>query len=511
MSIKKQAIKSVFSNWLGYFCFAVISFFSTPIIVHSLGNGGYGIWAIIMSVTGYYNLLNLGIYSAANKYVSEYNAKGDVKEINKIINTSLVIFLGIALIIFCISLIFANHFSSIFKVELEDTGIIRNVIIIVGLNLSVSFALKPFSVVLTALKRFDLLNLIGVSSAIVRVLFVVAVLKSGFGLIGMAIVIFIVDFLTQMVTTFVSFKVCKGLKLGFLYIEKETFRRLLSFGKFNFMINVSRTILQRSGQVIAGIFLGASQVAFYSISEGLITHTGQISRGVSRVTLPLASELGALNQIEKIKNMFLFVPKYLLLIAIFIGIVFFIMGDELIEIWMGPGYYTSYIILCLLMVPRIGIMTHEMMINAIIGMGHNRFFGIMSIGEAAANVILSLILVKKYGLIGIAIGTLIPLTISRLFVVPIYCCKIVNIHYREYCRKVILPPVFTGIPCFLIILYISQFITPHNYLTLFGEIIASFGIFSIFAYFISVDDEHKLSFKNNIINSGILFTKRREE
>ncbi len=42
----------------------MVAFFLTPFVVNSLGSTAYGIWVLLMSLTGYYGLLDLGVSAA---------------------------------------------------------------------------------------------------------------------------------------------------------------------------------------------------------------------------------------------------------------------------------------------------------------------------------------------------------------------------------------------------------------------------------------------------------------
>jgi O-antigen/teichoic acid export membrane protein len=66
---------------------------------------------------------------------------------------------------------------------------------------------------------------------------------------------------------------------------------------------------------------------------------------------------------------------------------------------------------------------------------------LMKIGllEALANVVLSVILVKEYGMIGAAIGTLIPNVLLALFYNIPVALKYSSTHMRTYIKEYLLP------------------------------------------------------------------------
>ena len=446
-SIKRQAFRSVIANWLGYLSHAAIALIVTPIIIHSLGNARYGIWSLVMSVTGYYGLLNFGIRSSLTKYVAEYAAKDDKEEVSRLVNSSLIFFAGISLSVVCVSLIVSNYILQLFLIESVSVDSIKLLIIITGLNVACSFLFQPFDAILVSLNRFDLMNIIGVASSLIRAVLIVCILKCGYGLIAMALVIMCVDLMTFVVIAFSAKGICPELSIKLKYINKQSLSKLFSFGKFNFLRHMSRIVLIRSDVIIIGVILGPTQVAFYAIAESLQNMVSLIVKAISRVIMPVASSLSAKGENTGIQKLILQFPKYIMPLALFIGVQFFFFGETFLDLWLGEGYRQSYVVFCILMIPKIFMMSHDTMIETVVGIGENKFVGYLALIEALLNILISLYLVKKMGVIGVALGTVIPLTVTRGIIVPVYCCMITRIEFLKYVKTVWLPSMAMMFVC----------------------------------------------------------------
>src|SRR2546425_10636938 len=59
----------------------------TPSVIHALGPAGYGTWSLIASLTGYINLLALGVPMACVRYLAGHVAEGDARQMNKVIGS----------------------------------------------------------------------------------------------------------------------------------------------------------------------------------------------------------------------------------------------------------------------------------------------------------------------------------------------------------------------------------------------------------------------------------------
>ena len=60
--------------------------------------------------------------------------------------------------------------------------------------------------------------------------------------------------------------------------------------------------------------------------------------------------------------------------------------------------------------------------------------------EGVSNLLISLALVRSYGLVGVAAGTLIPAILFQGLLQPVCVCKSLQISLTSYCREVLLRP-----------------------------------------------------------------------
>jgi O-antigen/teichoic acid export membrane protein len=64
----------------------------------------------------------------------------------------------------------------------------------------------------------------------------------------------------------------------------------------------------------------------------------------------------------------------------------------------------------------------------------HHLFAKMTILEGLLNLVLSLLLVKKFGVAGVALGTVIPMIFMKMLIQPYLVCSSLNISFREYYR-----------------------------------------------------------------------------
>ena len=83
-------LRNILSNWTSYLVTAAVGFLLAPVVVHSLGNTGYGLWTLVLSMTGYFGLLDLGIRSSVGRFVTRYLALNDEESVNRTVSTAFV-------------------------------------------------------------------------------------------------------------------------------------------------------------------------------------------------------------------------------------------------------------------------------------------------------------------------------------------------------------------------------------------------------------------------------------
>src|SRR6266852_6450116 len=100
-----RIIRNVISNWGTYLLAMAINFFLSPYVVRRLGNTGYGVWTLILSLTGYLGLLDLGVRGAVTRYVAKFHAEAEDGRASNIASSAMMIFSTAGMLAIALSLI----------------------------------------------------------------------------------------------------------------------------------------------------------------------------------------------------------------------------------------------------------------------------------------------------------------------------------------------------------------------------------------------------------------------
>src|SRR5690348_15313973 len=112
----RKVVRNIFSSWGGYAVTLFVGFWLAPFVLHHLGKEGYGIWTLVISLTGYFGILDLGLRSSVGRFVARYMVLNDPENVNRTISTSLVMLSGAGLLALLATAVLIFNFT-IFKVD----------------------------------------------------------------------------------------------------------------------------------------------------------------------------------------------------------------------------------------------------------------------------------------------------------------------------------------------------------------------------------------------------------
>jgi O-antigen/teichoic acid export membrane protein len=183
-------------------------------------------------------------------------------------------------------------------------------------------------------------------------------------------------------------------------------------------------------------FVGLAAVTHFRIAALMVSSFMNLMVGLIGTIQPWFSRMDAIGDYGAIKTKFLFAIKLSLCIASFVGFGFIVWGKPFIHRWMGSSYLDGYPCLVVLTFGYIAGLGQGPSTILLYAISKHKFFALMNLAEGIANLLLSLWLVKSLGIFGVAVGTAIPMVVSKLIVQPLYVCRVSFVPYGEYVREI---------------------------------------------------------------------------
>ncbi|MEW6382251.1 MAG: oligosaccharide flippase family protein [bacterium] len=413
------------------FCTIGVSFFLVPFLVHALGDRQHGFWVLIGRFMGYYGVLDLGLSSAVSRFVSRAYGQNDFEEINYIFNTSLALFSLIGIVALGISFLLAMLCPWFLK-DPGEIVLFRKVIPILGLSLGLGFPARSFLGVLHSKLRYDLLAGVDLLKLLVRTVLIVYFIKAGNGILALAVITFIVGLIGDIAYLWLLVREFRQLRLSLGLVSMRKIKDLFQYSMFSFIQELADLLRFRVDEFVIAGFLSVNLVTHYFIATKLIDLFYQFMVSALGMMAPVFSQYEGKGDMQTMRKAFLEASKAGVILAVFMGTSLIMYGRVFIERWMGAGYYDSYSVLLILCIPMALALAQSPSVGLLYGISKHRYFAILSSCEGIVNLVLSLVLVRYYGIYGVALGTLIPLAVAKLVFQPLYVCRVIDLKWKEY-------------------------------------------------------------------------------
>ena len=499
MALINIIVRSSFLRMLNFGLTAVVSFLLMPFVIHHLGNRMYGLWVLVGTFLSYYGLLDLGISSATQRFVSQGIGKKDIAEINLVINTSLVLFSLIGLVVVVISAVLAALIPCFVK-DASEIGLFRSVILIMGGTIGISFPLRVFRGILSAHMRHDLLTVISTAVFLVRAALIVLFLQKGFGVLALALISSGASLAEYSFMLALSKKVFPQLALKPSLFRKSMVRKLFGYSIYAFIGRIADYLRFRVDDFVIGAFVGLSAITVYAVAIRLMDYFTQFIVSAVGFMSPLFSQYEGAGDAEAIRQRFLDVTRISVVLAVFIGSSLLFYGQAFIERWVGPEFKDSYYVLAILCIPITIALMQNPSIGVLYGISKHKYYMLANSCEGILNLVLSLLLVKPYGIYGVALGTAIPMLIFKLIIQPVYVCRCIKLRSYVYHRIIATSTLKTILPLTFYFSLVDRYVSP-SYMSLFCIGLFQIVMFIPAAFFIFDADQRQM------LKNGLKFSK----
>lgn len=414
-----------------------ISILYTPLMLRLMGQSEYGLYVLVSSVIAYLSVLDMGFGNAIIRYTAKYRALNDKEGEYKLNGMFLGLYTIIGIVAFIIGIVLCSNVALIFgssltEAELETAKILM---IILVLNVAISFPLSIFGAIITAYEQFAIPKILNIIRALIQPAVMIPLLLMGYKSIAMVIVttalnIFILLF--NMVYCFRKLKIK-------IVVAKPDMGLLKEIGTYSFFILLNiivDKIYLSTDKFLLGIVSGTVAVAIYGVAMQLYDYYIMFSTSINGVFLPRITEMvvkGADD--EEISDLFIKIGRIQFMIMALILSGFVSVGHDFIIRWAGADYEQAYYIEIILMVPALVPLVQNTGISILQAKNIHKFRSVVYLFVAIANIFISIPLAKEFGGIGAAIGTGIATCIGQIIVMNIYYHKKAHLNIIKFWKE----------------------------------------------------------------------------
>ena len=275
---------------------------------------------------------------------------------------------------------------------------------------------------------------------VLRAGFIVIATSMGYGLAGIGAAYLAAGLLILIVLYLAVFAGNSSLVIGIRFMNMDSFKSLFGFSIWIFLSKMFAFLAYRIDTIVIGIFLPPANIAYYNIAFKMYEIVRYGFSLLSSTLIPVTSELNALADKVRLNLLFQKATRYTVLIIYPVLTFIFFYSETLIRLWVGDGFEASASLSRLFMI--------SLFFAAVVSIGSEMMVGLNRLRElilysgiaSAINLVLSIILVKKIGVSGVVIGTVI----GTIFIMIsyLYCMmKVFNQSILNLWRDILIRPI----------------------------------------------------------------------
>lgn len=447
-----------------------LTFLSIPYIISNTNQSNYGFWLTIGSIMTWISITDLGIGTALTRQLIKVQTifSGDerMNKRNVLLSTSFVFFLSAAVVFFVCSILLYPLSITWFHIATIDLRTYFFTYFLASIAGAISLPLSVYGGILEANQKMVLNRNVASLASIFNICFSVVSIYYFKDVLFLSLSLLLTVLFKSLILYFYSHKYYE-FSLNFSLFSKIEFHGLLKFGSNFQLAKLANTVAGNTDNFFIGSNLGMSFVPIYSFTSKLFqTFSVVIVSKIPGILFPGLAEIFDLEGQNKILLVFKCLIKLLFRIAIFGAVFVFFFNHIFVVLWVGEfnygGDYLNWIFVYLLFYETIFRGTAAL----VMVYGDMSKWAYASILEAISNIILSVLLVRDYGLMGVAFATAVSRTFtSGVYLIYFFVHKgLINISLI----KVVLEVFLKSIPTILFLYIYQLFFVDFNWLGLFA-------------------------------------------
>ncbi len=492
LSRAEMAVVNLLTSILAWGWPVLLSLVITPLLVRELGADAYGVRGLIISITGYFALLDLGLNAAGTKYLAEYQAKGNKPLIIELLGTTLTTFTVAGLLgggfIWALAGWFSNTVFTIpTDLQVQSVWAFR----LAGVGFFVSMITWWGSSIPTGLQRFDVFNGISVGFGTITSLGSLVAVLLGYGLIGVVCANVLSNIIAVIAYVIAARKLLPGILIRFSF-DWEMFKRTTIFGFYMVLFRIFGIIFTQLDRTLIGIWLGTAALTFYLVPHQIASMVHQVNAKMMQIVFPMASEFSAAMDQGKVRRLFLRGTNLSVVAGLGIAVPVVALARPLLQFWLSPEFAEkSTVVLSILAVTYLLMGLTAVTTSVLGGIGYPQLVTIGSATSGISALLSYWLLIKLWGINGAALATTLGMVITIVYYL-VACKWLVGVSLLTLARTVFRPLLIAlaiGVPTL-------QFVAPRID-SLRGVLVAAAlvaGVYGLACWFLDVfDSEEKRS------------------
>ena len=406
----------------------LVGLFLTPLILSHLGDERFALWAIFWSITAYVMLMDMGIGVSIVRQTAQAWEKQDTHTIHRVVLSVVVMMLTMSLFMWLMIVVGSAWLLPTLAMDETLRVDVEHLVHWAPLVFVLIAVFRVFDATLRGLQRFDLILGVTLTTSVVNVVGIYLALTWGYGILGLMLAT-VASYAFQLLVLYIfTKKNLPQLSMRLSYFDWALLKSMLPLGARIQVAKVAELASYQTDKLLLAFFMPLSFVTFYDLGSKIAAMMRDGVYTFTTAIFPVASQIQASGDHDKLWLLYTRGSKYLLMFSLPSLILLLLTAPMLIGAWLG---HVSDFVLQAVMVLGLAywvIVSMAMAFN--VGTALNWSKPIMrgAILQAVLNISLSAFLISQIGFMGALWGTLIAVSVSKIYVMTCF--------YRDFERNV---------------------------------------------------------------------------
>ena len=472
-------------SWASQITVIMAGFIMPRLMDEKLGQTTLGIWDFAWTFVNYFNLMNLGIGSSVNRFVAKYRTERNHDALNVAVSTVTAIQFGITLLVVLMVLIVYEFIGIYYTQKLGPSlATAQYVVVLLGLSVAVEMLVHSARGVITGHHRWDIHNGLYAASSFLSLLLMATALLMGGGLVSVSIAYLASITLTEVARVALALWVAPEIRVWPKYVSWEQAKHLFAFGIKSLLLSFPQVILVQSVNLVTVAMLGPASLAVFARPFALIRQLYTLVFKFTMMLTPTVGSLQAMKNQDDVHAFFKSTLRFNFAVAIPAIAVFALLGDLVVEVWMGKAYQ-NWLLMAILAIGHLMAIGQDGIIRIMQGLdmhGRVALYLIMTV-VVCTGIVFAILFAQggQWSLIHSALLLTIPMTVSFGIVVPVYSCIAIGISLFDYIRYALLMPLIYNLP-FIVALAVTRLLYERGQYELAIAVFVVGGMTELAAY-----------------------------
>jgi O-antigen/teichoic acid export membrane protein len=403
----------------------VVGLLMLPFNANHLGASEYGLWMLAASIVAYFPVLDLGLGNAMERSVAHYRAQRDPEAINEVASTLVFVFAATGLLALLVVGGVAWNIARVFDLPPAQAHTGRILMMMIGAQVAIGLPFTIYGAVVNGFQRTYLNAMVGGCVSFSVVIVNVVVLWSGGGLVELVGCMTATRLLGYVAYRLNAYRVFPLLRIRLTLFRRSRLRELTSFGAWMMVQGAACKVNYGSDPVVIGAFLSTGAVAVWTVAQRLADAVLQVTNQLNYVLFPIVVGADASRRNDRLAEVLVQGTRLSLATILPVAGSLALLADAVVVGWTGPRFAAAGVlvkILAMVVLVRVGSWTAN---TVLLGAGSHRLVAVSNSITAAINVALSVLLIRWIGLPGVALATLVPVTVRAVaIIIPVACARV---------------------------------------------------------------------------------------